>query len=185
MNTQSIFRTAAAAMLLTSSLLFTQCQGPQGEPGPQGEKGATGSKGETGTTNVIYSGWVNMSNNSFWSSHSDGFTANFAAPPINQTVIDQGLVLIYVKDGDRNNVFQLPLYINTNLTIKAYATLQRIHLILQVNPSAGVTSFSNFLLGQYTTYRYIVVPGGMAGGRKATVDYSNYEEVKAYYNLPD
>ena len=48
-----------AATLLTSSLLLTQCQGPQGEPGPQGEKGetgergATGPKGETGTANVI------------------------------------------------------------------------------------------------------------------------------------
>ena len=34
--------------------------------------------------------------------------------------------------------------------------------------------------------RYVIVPGGAAvGGRKAAINYNDYEAVKRAYNLPD
>lgn len=33
--------------------------------------------------------------------------------------------------------------------------------------------------------RYVVIPGGVAGGRQAAVDVKNYAAVKAHYHLPD
>jgi hypothetical protein len=37
----------------------------------------------------------------------------------------------------------------------------------------------------YTLLFYSVVIKGSAGNRNSSIDYSNYEEVKAYYNLKD
>jgi|GEM_PF-4327209 len=39
---------------------------------------------------------------------------------------------------------------------------------------------------QGATTKIVIVPANdLRNGRKAAVDYTNYNEVKAYYNLPD
>lgn len=182
MKTQSIFRIAMAALLLTSGLLFTQCKGPQGEPGPQGVTGATGAtgpKGETGTANVIYGNWIDMSNPTFWIKNGIGFTANFSAPPITQDVLDKALILIYGRIEDR--VYLTPYQHNNLISIRTHSTLNRIHIQIMVD---NISTFGSLLLTGMNQYRYVIVPG-VVNGRKAAIDYSNYEEVKKYYNLPD
>lgn len=53
----------------------------------------------------------------------------------------------------------------------------------------GVTTPATFtesaVLNNYTQFRYVIIPGGVPAGRAAAVDYSDYEAVKRYYNLPD
>lgn len=177
MKSLSNYTTLFCLALLLS---FTACEGPQGDPGPKGDPGATGPEG---SANVIYGGWVDMSNASFWSRNGTGFSASYAAPSITQEILDKALILVYGRQDGR--VILLPYYHNPLITIKSHAILQRIVLQLHIDESAGITTFGPILLTGMTHYRYVVVPGSVAGGRKAAVDYSSYEEVKKAYNLPD
>lgn len=51
----------------------------------------------------------------------------------------------------------------------------------------GRIEFSaNYATSPNQRVRYVIIPGGTTvGGRKAAVDMSNYQAVKAYYHLPD
>lgn len=166
--------------------------GPKGEKGDKGDTGATGAtgtagpkgdKGDTGSANVIYSGWISMTNASLWTTNSGGayWTANFAAPAITQAVLDRGVILIYTNSTGFGTVL-LPLKLNPARTFQAYTKLQRIY-IEQVFSSGATTTFPG--TGGLNEFRYVIIPGGVAGGRQAPVDYNDYEAVKKYYNLPD
>ena len=37
----------------------------------------------------------------------------------------------------------------------------------------------------YNRLRYVIIPGNITAGGKSSLDYNDYEAVKAFYNLPD
>lgn len=195
MNTQSIFRTAAAAMLLTSSLLFTQCQGPQGEPGPQGEKGATGDtgatgpKGETGTANVIqytFAGPTRTDNPYEW-----GYTLTNLPSGVTTA---NSLIMMYVG-GPGNNAsswtFALPSIIGpgaNNFTenrpgFYAFYKGANSTVYLQrysISTGALIPDIPRF------SAKIVVVPATvLRNGRYSAEFWQDYKTVQKAFNLPD
>ena len=144
--------------------------GATGATGAKGDKGDTGATGATGTANVIYSDWTNVT----FAGSGTSYIANVTAPKLTQDILDKGNVNIYWKIG--TSVYYIP-YVQvigtTTYTVFQILTVGNIKLTASY---AGITG---------TAIRYVIIPGGVAGGRKAAIDYSNYEEVKKYYNLKD
>lgn len=113
--------------------------------------------------------------------------SNFAAP-ITQDILDKALILVYGKYQNTSidkNVYLLPSSVLTLYSVEAFAGLNRIY-IQTIYPSTNVvgsgsiyspTSFIN-------QFRYIIVPGAV-NGRQASIDYTDYEAVKKFYNLKD
>jgi hypothetical protein len=176
--------------IIIITILLTSCKGPQGDIGPAGPKGDTGAtgatgpagpKGDTGATgasgggsstasNVFYSNWLSVQFTGF-----DEFSATITAPKITQEIIDKGTVLTYAKSNITGNVIPLP-FAALNGTTRTTVVYNLGKVLLGANFNASSQ-----------TYRYIIFPPGtsIGAGRKANVDFSNYEAVKAFYDLKD
>ncbi|WP_428656182.1 collagen-like triple helix repeat-containing protein [Runella sp.] len=194
----------SAALLSASMLcLLTACPSPTGEVGPKGDKGDTGDQGPqgvagpqgaTGTANVIYSSWFTTTS---WQTRTSlgnirQFYYDKSAAGITASILTNGVVLVYgklngyVSTLDLNEkVIQLPYTVLYNSTSDEAdfwsfrATAGNLRIVFENNKNS-YTSISTAY-----QFRYIIIPGGVAGGRKAAIDYSNYEAVKRAYNLPD
>jgi hypothetical protein len=175
---QFIFATLTSLSLV---FLLAACAGPQGEVGPAGPQGAagpqgvagqTGAQGPAGTANVIYSEWKTTTFNG----SSTSQTGIIDAPKLTLEMRDKATVLVYVQIIF-NGTYLLPYYrAGDNRILANIQTPGRI--VIEAVGTEGVA------FARASTYRYIIIPGAVLG-RKAAIDYSNYEEVKKAYNLPD
>lgn len=202
--------------LLLLSILFiaTSCtkegpEGPvgasglQGPPGTQGPEGPEGPQGPQGTTNVTYSAWFVTGTGWAEATASDPYFGEVfyflkTAPSVTQEIIDQGIVLGYMK-GD-------PL-----LVPPANAT--PFQLPYGVGPGFGFSDIYDFTLSpgnirflyksdfpwaaedlEVVSFRYVVIPGSVAGRGTLPVygGYSveqlkamPYEQVAKLFNIPD
>jgi hypothetical protein len=186
-------------LFLGISLIISSCAkkgdtGPAGATGPQGPAGPTGSTGATGaqgTANVIYSPWLDVT---FSGSDSTGWQAQIAAPKLVDSILNKGEVKVYFNAGsDSANsqiVLSLPLtepfLFNVPGTINTYITSQLI-VLFSDNDVSSFTDNGN----HYFQYRYILVPGGTTAlpvsvnGTKKTINWNDYNQVKAYLGLKD
>lgn len=180
--------------------------GPTGPVGPQGIQGPVGPQGPQGVTNVIYSNWIPTPTTFgaagwFDSSITTIGTvsrANIAAPAITQTVINQGLTLVYhtfsatpAGLATTANAQSLPFTTNVgSVLIEANYRPAIGRIIFFIKTFSGTGSFG-LLAGHYV--RYIVIPGSVAGrftsGPAAgyTVDQiksMSYDQVMALLNVP-
>lgn len=190
-------------------------QGPQGPPGTPGANGANGAagpagpQGPPGTANVIYSGWI-ASPTTFsaagWFDTSittigTVSRANFPAPSLSQAVLDQGLTMVYhtfaappAAPTGGANAQALPYNVGIGggnfVEVNYRPAVGRIIVFLH-NVLPGTGGFG-FLGGHY--FRYIIIPGGVAGGRMIsgtaagyTIDelqHMSYEQVIRTFNIP-
>jgi Collagen triple helix repeat (20 copies) len=178
-------------LLLATTFIFVNCtkegpEGPAGATGAQGPAGSTGSTGATGATgatgpagatgatgpagtaNVIYSSWATQStwdDTTFTNFSTIGLVSRSirTAAGITQAVIDQGVVLCYVQPSAAGGVFALPALLNSG------ANALQLNFVL--SPGKVIFYVSNLntgnASGQAATapYRYVIIPGGVAGGR--------------------
>lgn len=158
--------------LLVAALLTMLCfacsktgpvgpQGPQGEKGDKGDTGIQGAQGSTGTANVIYSEWRS------WPS---GRVAQWAVPAITREILDKGIILIYADFGSA--VLLIPYHSNSG-DVKMYPQFY----------VGGFNIVSSIDLNQYIRFRYVIIPGSVAGRRSADIDYSDYQEMCAHYHI--
>ncbi len=170
---KAIYSTLLMVILIFSSLNFQACQPKDGEPGPAGPAGPAGpqgAKGDPGSANVQYSPWISVS----FSGSGSSYTGSITAPAITQAVLDRADIRVYWSEGGR--VITLPYAQVTGGT--TYTVHQRFFV-------GRIDLLSSYSLGAQQM-RYVIIPGGTAvGGRKASVDLSDYQAVKAYYHLPD
>lgn len=198
--------------LLAFTFITVSCtkegpEGPVGATGPQGPPGTTGSagsqgpqgpQGPAGTANVIYSPWFSFAATDWADSTMTNLgtvkRANRAAPGVTQAVIDQGVVLTYIALTTTPGVgpYPLPFIIPNNptaLQVSYVITLGRlIYYNGFINATTGVA------LNPAYSFRYIIIPGGVAGGRIASgpaAGYSvaelkamSYEQVLRRFNIP-
>jgi hypothetical protein len=141
--------------------------GATGAVGPQGPAGATGP---AGTANVIYSAWSLPT----FTASSTFFVAQPAAPGITQAIMDRGVVLAYMSNGTGTatsgfNVWTLPYTRPGDATLIYHQYV--VGTIVYI-ASANLTGFQ---------FRYVIIPGGVAGGRTTGVGGTNYtvEQLKA------
>jgi hypothetical protein len=187
-------------------------QGPQGPPGTPGSNGTTGGTGATGPTgptgiaNVIYSGWLASPTTSGVGGWFDttittiGLVsrANFLAPSMTQAVLDQGATLVY------HTTTATPPATGTPNVQPLPFTMNLAGIIQEVNyrPAVGrvivflknLSSAASLTLPAGNYFRYVIVPGGVAGGRMTggpAAGYSidelkalTYEEVVKKFSLP-
>ncbi|MBN8790038.1 MAG: collagen-like protein [Terrimonas sp.] len=185
-----------AAVLLATTILFSSCakegpQGPQGETGAQGAKGDKGDQGDP--ANVFYSDWKDVTFDPETATTNGvldtlAWSATLSAPLILEEVLTAGDIKVYLNAGTAASpaVFALPitdLYALTGvLNINLYYTVGEITFY----STEDASTFTNNNGDKAWQYRYIVIPGSTAVGRKASaVDWNDYNAVKKYLNLKD
>lgn len=171
-------------LLVALTFVIVNCtkegpQGPAGPTGPQGAPGLTGPTGATGptgpagpqgpagTANVIYSPWFTLGS---WADTALAFNAIASrairnAPGITQSILDQGVILSYTNNG---GIYQLPwnfanpFTANQTLQIGFVAAVGKLIYYI-TNTTTGSASGISYL----AQLRYVIIPGGVAGGRTA------------------
>jgi Collagen triple helix repeat (20 copies) len=149
--------------------------GPAGPTGPTGPQGPIGPQGPAGTANVIYSAWFSPA--AWLSTPFDGKPHIYfdrAAPGVTQAILDQGVVLSYAKfvsDAPQNLVRPLPailtgidLYVYTGLSVGNVRFWAHSLTTAAVPPALSITN----------QFRYVIIPGGVAGGRSTGLGGTNY-----------
>jgi hypothetical protein len=160
--------------------------GPQGPAGPAGPAGAPGAQGNPGTANVIYSDWIDTV--TFRGTDSTGWVAGISAPQLVDSILNRGEIKVYLNYGSdsADNQFITPLPVTDIFVLGAYINP---YFSPQYITLAATTDASSFTLRtyHYFRYRYILIPGGTAAGRKPTggINWNNYAEVKKYLGLKD
>lgn len=168
-----------AGCLLIAMLCTTSCK-----------KGDTGPEGPAGTANVIYSEWfkpnpyIKDTVFSIW-----GFKYNKAAPGITQKILDSGTVLTFGKllgytpsVWPANQVAQLPITLTYNTGGTQVDTWSA--LASPGNLRIRFTNDHNFYtsINMAHEFRYIILPGGIAGARTARMTYA---DICKQYNIPE
>lgn len=183
--------------LFIAGSVFYGCKGPEGPAGPQGAKGETGAvgptgaqgaTGATGTANVIYSPWKDLRGAEKWSGFGQQtLWVSFTAPEITDAMLDKGLVYVYLKYTTSSSpiVISVP-YAPEGFIFHLYKGGLRLGRIWPnaLSSTAPKTYSDATVLGGFTELRYVVVPGEKSA-RESGPDYTDYESVKKYYNLPD
>lgn len=166
--------------LISASMVFllTACPGSQGEPGPagpQGSKGDTGAQGPAGQN-----GNANVIQITFGSRTHTGTAISYTLPNIGASIINNAAYFTYVNPNN-GNWYALPgTTAGGTLEYRTYIVPNTPNSTLYVSRVAGTGS------DVFSSTRVVIIPASdLRNGRKAAVDYSKYEEVKAYYNLPD
>lgn len=193
----------------------TGATGPMGPSGPVGATGATGPQGPAGPagpagslTNVIYSSWQTITNwadttglyaggvNTTGAAGRRGFIATAS---VTQAIVDQGIVVSYFKQTAAAAASSLPT------VLSGTAVYWSITLDQALRPGRVTYFASRLELGSWTAsengrfeagqFRYVIIPGGTAGGRIVsgpaagyTVDQiksMSYEQVRSMFNIPE
>lgn len=178
--------------------------GPTGPTGPAGPTGPTGPQGPAGTANVIYSAWFDEPGtwqDSTMASLNNAAVKKFIAPAPSLTtaILNQGVILAYLRNSTTGNLpvplpHTLPAAGPSIVTVNFVADVQKIifYFWLVNNPFVAPP------FGQYggAQFRYILIPGGTAGGRSSNTtgggrtytpaEYRNmtYEKICQVLNIP-
>ncbi len=195
-------------LLLALPLFFSSCSkdgptgpaGPQGPAGPTGAAGAAGTagtagaQGAPGTANVIYSNWLDVAyqadtatNPTTGKIDTFSYSAVIPAPQLVDSILNKGEIKVYFNAGSDSAgsqaIFPLPIYeaFYFGIIINTFYAPQSITLTATGNASSFTNNGNH-----YFQYRYILIPGGTAAGRKPNgVNWNNYAEVKKYLGLKD
>ena len=179
---KTITRIFAMLAVISAVIFMDACKGEKGDVGPIGTTGAVGATGAvggigatgpTGTANVQYSEWIPFT---LTGTQTSNGTTNIPLPKMTQEVLDKYLIFTYLKFGNSNWIYSLPLSFPSGGG-KDETIAVRYYLA-----NAMITSNATY---SNTSFRYLLVPGGVPTGRKAAVDYNDYEAVKKYYNIKD
>lgn len=200
MKTGKLFITICTSLLIVG--LFDGCKGPQGDTGPQGATGATGTpgapgatgaQGPAGTANVVYSAWITPQ----WNDLGDSYViTTIPMMRTNQFDFSKDLLLVYGREPFGIVVgwsfFPIPssevgiaggIYSGKNLGYTV--NIDRDRYILYVSGPQGKRKAAGYTADNIQI-RWAYIKGGTPyGGRKAAVDYSDYEAVKKAYTILD
>ena len=154
--------------------------GPAGAPGatgPAGTTGATGPQGVPGTANVIYSNWHTIPD-TWRDSAVNGANMKVnheSVTSVTAAVVNNGAVLVYFRILANDN-HPLP-FTNYFISVSSSVTWSFIPqtgkiiytLFAHSNPPPPAPSAN-----PNNQYRWIVIPGGVLGGRSGKVGNTNY-----------
>lgn len=164
--------------VLTISALLYSCKGTEGPAGPagaEGPAGPAGAAGPAGSANVIYSAWFNINTPTAATAWRD--TADLTlggsrygvktASAITQTILDQGVILSYVKwvSGGTTLIEQQSLPWSDYLSPNQFAlnfTPKVGKLYYYLYTTNGGTGAFNSTAMSGISFRYVIIPGGVA-----------------------
>jgi hypothetical protein len=185
-----------ATALSCSFVVFESCKDSQSviDPTTNGTAASTrpaAAGSGVSTAAVIYSPWITTAS---WGGRVNAVNyiihryqiSNIAK--LDQAMIDQGAILMYVRlGGTTGEVFPIPfqrIWSRTaSVTGLAYEkwsySATPNQLLITIDPE-----INGYNPPTDAQVRYVLIPGE-SGGRKAAIDYNDYEAVKAAYNLAD
>lgn len=179
-------------MLLIFAISQFSCskEGPAGAQGQTGPAGPAGPAGPTGTANVIYSAW--FSTNGGWDTtgavvYGAQAIYNKTAAGVTQAIMDNGVVLAFMKGdpttGLTDDVFPLPYSIGVGF---GFTDLWDFDLNAPGNIRFLYKSDFPWTVTELGTisFRYVIIPGGVSGGRQLDPRRMTYAEVCAAYGIP-
>lgn len=182
-------------VLFATTLIISSCakkgdpgaQGPAGQNGAPGATGAQGPKGDPGVTNVFYSDWLDVTYLPDTVHNGNkidtvGFYSIISAPKLDNSILSQGEIKMYVNLNDATDPWVSPLpyfEVATRISIRPIFLVQKIDLESNIDASTVTQNGKKFL-----QYRYIFIPGSTKATRKM-VDLNNYKEVKKFYGIKD
>jgi hypothetical protein len=181
------------SVLIALSVLLFSCskEGPAGPQGETGLQGPAGPQGPAGSANVIYSPWFLTGSGwdtlTYASNYGAYATYDKAASGITQAIIDNGVVLAYMKGdpttGLADEVFPLPYTVGvgygfTDLWDFVLNAAGNIRFLYKSDYPWDIATLGDI------SFRYIIIPGGVAGGRMLDLRRMTYEEVCKLYNIP-
>ncbi len=161
-------------------------QGPAGADGQDGVDGQDGADGQDGNANVVASGWLPAD----WSFY-DTPTKKIMRVVVNQftqaELRNECLVMVYARQYGTSAVYSIPgpgrwsnvaynLYFGSNA-----ANADGILIEIKSTDGVALTDYQyDVARGNY--FRYVIIPSSQTN---RLPDLSDYEQVKAYYNLVD
>lgn len=172
-------RSCGLLIVAASSMFVAACKGPAGDPGPAGAAGTAGATGATGAKGDV--GSANVTQVSYNTPFAPTASRVLTLPAsIDKATIDKSLVVVYIQNAGNTALwYQIPGLVLTDdfrYFVGTSATTQNITIIRA--SGTAITSIS--------AVRVLIIPAAtVVNGRKAAVDYSDYEAVKAYYHLAD
>ena len=167
-------------VLSAFSFVIISCvkEGPEGPPGPTGPQGPGGTGGTPGTANVIYSNWFSFAAAAWGDTTLYGLDYKRAirtVTSLTQVILDNGTVLTYMKPGTTTSVYLLPinLYYTNPQSYENHGTIIAVGKLIYT-----FQNVSNGVVGNFAPtsnqYRYILIPGGVLGGRLTNGESTYY-----------
>ena len=191
MKTTRIF---TILMVIATIIFMDACKGEKGDIGPSGAigtngtTGATGAKGDKGDPGTTTTGTNNVIQVTFTATYTppaSGSAKVFTFPAaVTTEILDKSGVLIFVETSNfPGSWYAVP---GAGVAILGSAA-DVLRAFIDIAPrQIGIIRESGTTIISITRTRAVVIPAGtVLNGRKATVDYTDYEAVKAYYNLKD
>ena len=197
-------------LLAITTTLFIGCtkEGPEGPVGATGAQGPAGGPGTPGP-GATYSAWFKTTEAGWEPGHAE-FFAQYSfqkpAPLVTQVVMDQGVVLgymkgdpIYANSATPNAIFQLPYSVGMNYYDDIPVTWTDVYDMVIPSPGKLVFLYKSDYpwtaadLGEIS-FRYIIITGTIAGRGNAAPTYGGYtvselkalpyEKVATLFNIP-
>jgi hypothetical protein len=154
--------------------------------GADGAEGPAGPKGDAGA-DVIYSAWLDVPfkadtvHLAGGGIDTIGYYATINVPKLTTALLSTADVKAYINTSDASDpvIYPMPYYGGSGLYVELSAYTQAI----QFYSNADLSTYSRNGK-KYQQFRYMIVPGN-SNARSATVNWSDYAAVKAYYGSKD
>lgn len=177
--------------VVCSSLLFTNCEGPAGAVGPTGPAGVAGPAGPAGAAgqnaNVIQFTYAART----WA-NTVGNQQAFDFTNVTGQTLASSAAIVYIGLTNPNfpdvNWFLVPGKVKAGSTdFGEYNTWINVDQSKATGNVIAIRRESLGTSGALTApVRIILIPANdLRNGRKGVVDFSDYNAVKAHYNLKD
>ena len=193
---KTITRILGVALTVAMFIFLDACKGEKGDVGPAGTAGPTGVAGPTGTNGAVGATGANGANG------AKGETGNANVILLNYGLVTHtGAELFYNLTGMTDAQMETPAYFiyvlatngnwydlpgSTNGGVLVYRTLYSPKANNTVIPRIYIYRTAGTGSEVFSKAKVVIIGANdIRNGRKAAVDYTDYEAVKKYYNLPD
>ena len=207
---KTITRILGVTLTVAMFIFLDACKAEKGDIGPIGSTGANGTNGTIGATGATGATGTTGAKGDKGDKGDPGAGANVLQVTFNSTfvppnaptpakvftfpsaittnILDNSALLVYIKTSNYTDTWY-PVSgaaVYPGGTVNPYvADVLRYFLI----PSARTVSIareSGSAISSIIATRCVIIPATtISTGRKAAVDFSDYEAVKKFYNLPD
>ena len=135
----------------------------------RGAQGPVGPQGPAGSANVIYSGW-------FTPPSTTTYSYTIPASLLTASIFNQGIIAVYMR-WENHGTLETAQIGEGNLSSSTY----KIGYTAQIG-SITIRS-AQHTMGDTYSFRYVLIPGSVQAA--ASVNFKNFDQVKAAFNIPD
>ncbi|WP_394990935.1 hypothetical protein [Emticicia sp.] len=159
--------------------------GPAGSAGTKGAKGITGDKGIADAKGMVSSNWIDVKGIDWRAAtNANSYFVAYTSPGLTADIISKGVLYVFMRtEADINTVSALP-FVSASTGRRYYTLVGLSNNIPSIQFYQNVTPpSSTFSTSTNVSFRFVVVPA--SGARMASIDWTNYEEVKKELNWVD